>query len=194
MSTNPDQNTPQEIWQHQSTEIPHMTALALKDKAARLEAEASRRSRMLSAVLLFNVTLFLVLTFVFPHPVERVGCVLTAAGWLVVFERMRRAGLESARRAASDPADATAVNHQRSLLEQERRRAAAWPWLIAAVPGPVVFIAGTTLQFPELRRGLYFALTALGVLVVGSVLRQVMRERQYRDLLQELAVFERSGQ
>jgi hypothetical protein len=170
-----------------------MSSLALRQKLIHLDAEATKRSRVMMIGLTFNVTLFVVLAFVFPNSVERIGSVLTAAGWLVVGMVMRRYGVGSTSRYATDP-DAAAIPYQRATIEAEYQRAAAWPWLFAAVPGPVVFIVGITRQFPELARDVYFMLALLGVFVAAAVIRQIFRARQYRESLQELAVFERSSE
>ena len=146
----------------------------------------AKKSRALLLALTFNVVVFLALAFVFPMPLERIGCVLTSLGWACVVMQMRRYRVGNIAPDAR-AADAS-IDFYRSSLERERDFAAAWPWFLAAVPGPVAFVVGATQQYPRMERLAYVLfLPVLGVLVATSVVRQIARAHRYQREIGELA-------
>jgi hypothetical protein len=167
-----------------------MNPAALNRRALRMATDAEKRARILPIALSFNVVIFVALAIALPRPLERIGCTLTAVGWLSVVMWTRRA-LQA--KPTTSGSDATTIQHQRYLIERDRRRTAGWPWLLAAVPGPLVFMIAESQRFPEFESLFYGGFVLLGALVIASVVREILRDRQNRDVLRELADSDRSS-
>jgi SNF family Na+-dependent transporter len=180
-----DPNDPRSVWQDESAEVPRMSPAMLQEKLARINADSAKRRHATNVGLTFNVVLFLMLAFVFSHPVLRIGSGLTSIGWFIALRQLRRRDAAGMRAAATQYA--TSIQSYRSILERERDVAAAWPWLLAAVPGPIVYIIGTSLQFPRFRAYLYIFLAVLAALVAVIVATQLLRTRRYQRELDSVA-------
>jgi hypothetical protein len=163
-----------------------MSPTDLRDRLTRADAAMGRRSRALYAGLTGNVVLFTALAFVFPMPLERIGCVLTALGWAcVVLQRHRH---HVGQRSRDTTAGVPSIDFYRSNLQRERDFAAAWPWFFAAGPGPVTFFVGITQQYPDSKRLVYVVFfPILLILVAISIARQVGRARRYQHEIDDLA-------
>jgi hypothetical protein len=161
----------------------------LRDQLDRRDRKATRQSRALNAVLIFNVILFVVLTFVFPLPLERIGCAFTALGWACVAFQMRRHGVGHKPR--TNALGVPSIDSFRLNLERQRNFAAAWPWFLAAVPGPVMFFLGAAQQYPNMEKFLYVMLPAFLGLVVVVITQLVSRTRRFQTEIDELTEFQR---
>jgi SNF family Na+-dependent transporter len=180
-----DPDDPRSIWQDEPTEVPAMSPAIVREKLARINVESAKRRRAMNVGLSFNVVLFLVVAFFFSHPVLRVGSALTSIGWFIVLVQLRRRDAAGMRAMMNQ--SATSIRSYRSALERERDVAAAWPWFLAAVPGPIVYVIGTGLQFPRLRAYVYIFLAVLAALVAVVVATQLVRASRYQRELDSLA-------
>ena len=185
-------NDPRAVWQNEPKEAPRMSPTDLQGRLARQDAMLARKSRVLYAALIFNVALFMVLAVVFPLTLERVGCVLTALGWAVVVQQMRRRQVGQASR--EKMVGAPSIDFYRSNLERQRDFAAAWPWFLAAVPGPVLFFLGVTQQFPDpfVEKVVYFGGFPLLLALVTTVAALLAhRARRHQGEIDEVVELQR---
>jgi chromate transport protein ChrA len=168
-----------------------MSPTDLLDRIAQRNTAMARKQRVMYAGLTFNIVLFLVLAFVFPMPMERVGCVLTAVGWACILRqlRRRRVGEETGEAMASAPS----IDFYRSNLERQRDFAAGWPWFLAAIPGPVLLFVGVTQQFPDpfVEKIVYALFPVFIALVAATVVLQARRARHFQREIDEVTQLQR---
>jgi hypothetical protein len=184
-------NDPRAVWQNEPKETLRMSPTELLNRIAQRDTAMARKQRVLYAGLIFNIILFVVLAFVFPMPMERVGCALTAVGWACVLQQVRRHRMGQKAREAM--AGAPSIDFYRTNLERQRDFAAGWPWLLAAVPGPVLFFIGVTQQVadPFVQKFVYAMFPVLIALVAAAVALQARHARRFQREIDEVTQLQR---
>ena len=185
-------NDPRAVWQNEPREVPRMSPTDLLNRIAQRDTAMARKWRVVYAGLTFNIILFVVLAFVFPMPMERVGCALTAVGWACVLQQLRRHRVGQKAREAM--AGAPSIDFYRSNLERQRDFAAGWPWFLAAVPGPVLLFIGVAQQFPDpfVEKVVYALFPVLIALVAAAVALQIRHARRYQREIDEVIQLQQS--
>jgi hypothetical protein len=186
MTSDVPPNDPRAVWQNEPKEVPRMSPTDLLNRITQRDAAMAHKQRVMYAGLTFNIILFIVLAFVFPMPIERVGCALTAVGWACVLQQLRRHRVGQNAREAM--AGAPSIDFYRTNLERQRDFAAGWPWFLAAVPGPVLLFIGVTQQFadPLVEKVVYALFPVLIALVAATGVFQVRHARRYQREIDEL--------
>jgi hypothetical protein len=193
MPTEPMPNDPRALWQSQPAAPFRLSAEDLRQRTARLERDARRRTLAGYGVCAFEAVAFLAVAAFARHPLMRAGALLLVAA--CAFHAYQFRALQLARRAeaaARDEATASLAFYRSELERQRDFQRGMWLWsrIFVLVPGGCVFFVGFALAYPSLAPFIYAELAAFLLIVPVGVPLQLRRAGRYQRQLDELDEFD----
>jgi hypothetical protein len=159
----------------------------------RLNKKVRRRNYLVLVICISEIACFTYFFVRFPHPVERIGALLTVLGMgyliyqVLLNQAQRRDFLVEAGR-TSHPS----LEFLRAELERQRdfhRGIWFWSRLVIMIPGPLVFTIGMGMARPELTRSLWLigaAFLLVAALAIPLNLRLAARYQKEIEALEGL--------
>jgi uncharacterized membrane protein YjjP (DUF1212 family) len=182
-------------WQNQQAEPFRISPKEIHKMMDRLNRKVRRRNYMAVAICVLEIVCFAYFFFRFPHPVERIGALLTVLGmgYLIYQVLLNQAQRQDFLVEAGRTSHAS-LEFLRAELERQRdfhRGIWFWSRLVILLPGPLVFLVGLEMARPQLA-GYTHRMAATLVLLAGLAIPLNLRmARRYQKQIEALNGLER---
>ncbi len=186
----------QGAWQNQNVAPFRMSLDEIHKRIEKLDKKIHRRNSVGYLACFFVIAINILLLFIFPNLIERIGSVLIvlAAGYFVYEIRLSQRHKKADAATPAKMGSTSSVEFYRAELQRQRDfHCGIWFWsrLVIFSPGPLVFMIGFQITHPELAAivnaeiACFLTLIALAVPVNLKIARKYQRQINELESLQK---------